>query len=83
MGPCSLRSIKEGEVDLKYDARFVLAEVNSDVINWQKNEETSRWEVVKINRSHVGMLIWFFVYHHLTFKFCLLLSRFYRIPFGP
>ena len=52
-GPCSLRAIKEGDVDAAYDGKFILAEVNSDIFYHKKNEE-GRWEVVRTNRSHVG-----------------------------
>ncbi|XP_022597406.1 protein-glutamine gamma-glutamyltransferase 2-like isoform X1 [Seriola dumerili] len=32
-GPASLRSIKEGELTLKYDTPFIFAEVNADVVD--------------------------------------------------
>ena len=54
-GPCSLRAIKEGDIDLPYDGTFILAEVNSDIIT-HKKVENGEWDIVGINRSHVGMV---------------------------
>ncbi|KAG8565474.1 hypothetical protein GDO81_012869 [Engystomops pustulosus] len=34
LGPCSLNAVREGHVDLPYDAPFVFAEVNADTYNW-------------------------------------------------
>ena len=34
-GPCPLKAIKEGDLDIKFDAPFVFAEVNADVIEWE------------------------------------------------
>ncbi|XP_068595602.1 protein-glutamine gamma-glutamyltransferase 2 [Brachionichthys hirsutus] len=33
-GPCPVRAIKEGNLEVKYDAPFVFAEVNADIIYW-------------------------------------------------
>lgn len=33
-GPCPVAAIKEGDLDVKYDAPFVFAEVNADIIHW-------------------------------------------------
>ncbi|XP_069099768.1 protein-glutamine gamma-glutamyltransferase E-like isoform X2 [Pleurodeles waltl] len=33
-GPTSVKAIKEGDVDLDYDAPFVFAEVNADRVSW-------------------------------------------------
>ncbi|XP_065066224.1 coagulation factor XIII A chain-like [Rhopilema esculentum] len=55
-GPCSLKAIKEGEVDFPHDGKFILAEVNSDVLYHQK-DENGKWEVVRANRTHVGKKI--------------------------
>ena len=35
-GPAPLKAIKEGNVHLGYDAKFIFAEVNGDKINWTK-----------------------------------------------
>ena len=34
-GPCPVKAVKEGLVYFPYDTRFVFAEVNGDIINWQ------------------------------------------------
>ncbi|XP_022103026.1 protein-glutamine gamma-glutamyltransferase K-like isoform X2 [Acanthaster planci] len=52
-GPCSVSSIKQGQVYYPYDARFVFAEVNGDIVNWQvKNDH--EFEVMSIKKSSVG-----------------------------
>ncbi|MBN3321026.1 TGM2 glutamyltransferase, partial [Atractosteus spatula] len=33
-GPCPVRAVKEGDVDVKYDAPFVFSEVNADLACW-------------------------------------------------
>ncbi|XP_062254226.1 protein-glutamine gamma-glutamyltransferase 2 [Platichthys flesus] len=40
-GPTPVRAIKEGELTFKYDAPFVFAEVNADVITFQKKKDGS------------------------------------------
>ena len=40
-GPASLVAIKNGETNFNYDVNFVLAEVNADVVRWQKSKESS------------------------------------------
>ncbi|XP_015242700.1 PREDICTED: protein-glutamine gamma-glutamyltransferase 2-like [Cyprinodon variegatus] len=34
-GPCPVSAIKEGNLEMKYDAPFVFAEVNADIIYWR------------------------------------------------
>ncbi|KAM8776290.1 protein-glutamine gamma-glutamyltransferase 2 [Rhynchonycteris naso] len=40
-GPVSVRAIKEGDLTTKYDAPFVFAEVNADVVDWIQQEDGS------------------------------------------
>ncbi|XP_028745055.1 protein-glutamine gamma-glutamyltransferase 2 [Peromyscus leucopus] len=40
-GPVSVRAIKEGDLSTKYDAPFVFAEVNADVVDWIRQEDGS------------------------------------------
>ncbi|XP_049725301.1 protein-glutamine gamma-glutamyltransferase 2 [Elephas maximus indicus] len=40
-GPVPVRAIKEGDLSTKYDAPFVFAEVNADVVNWIQQEDGS------------------------------------------
>ncbi|XP_006784553.1 protein-glutamine gamma-glutamyltransferase 2 isoform X2 [Neolamprologus brichardi] len=44
-GPIPVRAIKEGELTLKYDAPFVFAEVNADVITFMKKKDGSTSKV--------------------------------------
>ncbi|XP_036042234.1 protein-glutamine gamma-glutamyltransferase 2 [Onychomys torridus] len=50
-GPVSVRAIKEGDLSTKYDAPFVFAEVNADVVDWIRQEDGSLHK--SINRSLV------------------------------
>ncbi|XP_053323403.1 protein-glutamine gamma-glutamyltransferase 4 [Spea bombifrons] len=55
-GPCSLTAIKNGEVYLPYDAKFVFAEVNADRVHWlvaeiNGEEETSQ---IKEEKNCIG-----------------------------
>ena len=38
-GPASIKAIKDGRVDLGYDARFIFAEVNGDRVTWIKERD--------------------------------------------
>ncbi|XP_019480627.1 PREDICTED: protein-glutamine gamma-glutamyltransferase 2 [Hipposideros armiger] len=40
-GPVPVRAIKEGDLSTKYDAPFVFAEVNADVVSWIQQEDGS------------------------------------------
>ncbi|XP_034540612.1 protein-glutamine gamma-glutamyltransferase 2 [Notolabrus celidotus] len=33
-GPCPVTAIKEGNLEVKYDAPFIFAEVNADIVHW-------------------------------------------------
>lgn len=44
-GPIPVRAIKEGELTFKYDAPFVFAEVNADVITFMKKKDGSTSKV--------------------------------------
>lgn len=33
-GPCPVVAIKEGNLKVKYDASFIFAEVNADIVHW-------------------------------------------------
>ncbi|XP_051043557.1 protein-glutamine gamma-glutamyltransferase 2 isoform X2 [Phodopus roborovskii] len=50
-GPVSVRAIKEGDLNTKYDAPFVFAEVNADVVDWIRQEDGSVHK--SVNRSLV------------------------------
>ncbi|XP_051927310.1 coagulation factor XIII A chain, partial [Hippocampus zosterae] len=55
-GPASIRAIKHGEICFPFDAAFVFAEVNSDVVFYSRGKDGSM-QPVRVNRSHVGRMI--------------------------
>uniref|UniRef100_V9K8W8 protein-glutamine gamma-glutamyltransferase n=1 Tax=Callorhinchus milii TaxID=7868 RepID=V9K8W8_CALMI len=55
-GPCPVRAIREGDVDVKYDAPFIFAEVNADVVSWLVNRNGSKSEV-QVEQNKVGKRI--------------------------
>ncbi|XP_069971445.1 hemocyte protein-glutamine gamma-glutamyltransferase-like [Penaeus vannamei] len=57
-GPASHEAIRQGRVDLKYDVPFVLAEVNADVVRWQKDDHAEGgFKKLATQTSSVGRLI--------------------------
>ena len=54
-GPVPVRAIKEGDLSAKYDAPFVFAEVNADVVDWIRQEDGSMHK--SINHRLVGLKI--------------------------
>ncbi|XP_030636004.1 coagulation factor XIII A chain [Chanos chanos] len=55
-GPASVAAIKHGQICYPFDGPFVFAEVNSDVVFYQRNKEGSL-HPVKVNPSHVGRMV--------------------------
>ncbi|XP_074518383.1 coagulation factor XIII A chain [Halichoeres trimaculatus] len=55
-GPASVMAIKHGQTCYPFDAAFVFAEVNSDVVFYSRSREGTM-EPVKVNRSHVGRMV--------------------------
>ncbi|XP_028821859.1 coagulation factor XIII A chain-like [Denticeps clupeoides] len=55
-GPASVYAIKHGMVCYPFDAPFVFAEVNSDVVFYQRSRDGTLTPV-KVNTSHVGRLV--------------------------
>lgn len=55
-GPVPVRAIKEGDLNTKYDAPFVFAEVNADVVNWIQQKDGSMHESTNTALT-VGMKI--------------------------
>ncbi|KAK7066355.1 hypothetical protein SK128_022863, partial [Halocaridina rubra] len=47
-GPASHEAIRRGEIHLKYDVPFVLAEVNADVVHWQV-DDSNKYGFKKLN----------------------------------
>uniref|UniRef100_A0A672FPJ7 protein-glutamine gamma-glutamyltransferase n=1 Tax=Salarias fasciatus TaxID=181472 RepID=A0A672FPJ7_SALFA len=52
-GPCPVVAIKEGNLGVKYDAPFVFAEVNADIVYWIVYPDGQR-QKIKVNESGVG-----------------------------
>ncbi|KAJ8386889.1 hypothetical protein AAFF_G00164860 [Aldrovandia affinis] len=55
-GPASVQAIKHGQICFPFDAPFIFAEVNSDVIFYKRNKNGTL-EAVKVNSSHVGRIV--------------------------
>lgn len=55
-GPASVQAIKHGQICFPFDAGFVFAEVNSDVVFYSRSKDGSM-EPVKVNRTHVGRMV--------------------------
>jgi len=57
-GPASVRAIKEGKVNLKYDTKFIYAEVNADKVYWRYSKEKKDYEPFRVDTDAVG--------HHIS-----------------
>ncbi|XP_035004642.2 coagulation factor XIII A chain [Hippoglossus stenolepis] len=55
-GPASVHAIKHGQICFPFDAAFVFAEVNSDVVFYSRRKDGTM-EPVKVNRTHVGRMV--------------------------
>uniref|UniRef100_A0A8D3A519 protein-glutamine gamma-glutamyltransferase n=1 Tax=Scophthalmus maximus TaxID=52904 RepID=A0A8D3A519_SCOMX len=55
-GPASVKAIKHGQICFPFDAAFVFAEVNSDVVFYSRSRDGTM-EPVKVNRTHVGRMV--------------------------
>ncbi|XP_075938352.1 protein-glutamine gamma-glutamyltransferase 2-like [Anarhichas minor] len=52
-GPCPVTAIKEGNLGVKYDAPFVFAEVNADIVQWIIQRDGRRRKI-KVDQASVG-----------------------------
>lgn len=50
-GPCPVRAIKEGDLEIKYDTPFIFAEVNADVVHWIIQRDGQQKKVREDQRS--------------------------------
>ncbi|NXK53274.1 TGM4 glutamyltransferase, partial [Chauna torquata] len=48
-GPCPLKAVRDGEVYLPYDSKFVYAEVNADQVYWCVKEENGKTKYIKLS----------------------------------
>nr|XP_055043405.1 protein-glutamine gamma-glutamyltransferase K-like [Misgurnus anguillicaudatus] len=55
-GPTSVAAVRSGQVFLKYDTPFVFAEVNSDIVFWQRTA-CGTFAVVHVDKNAVGHCI--------------------------
>uniref|UniRef100_A0A8C4GQM7 protein-glutamine gamma-glutamyltransferase n=1 Tax=Dicentrarchus labrax TaxID=13489 RepID=A0A8C4GQM7_DICLA len=55
-GPASVQAIKHGQTCYPFDAAFVFAEVNSDVVFYSRRKDGTM-DPVKVNQTHVGRMI--------------------------
>ncbi|KAF3837190.1 hypothetical protein F7725_004654 [Dissostichus mawsoni] len=55
-GPASVQAIKHGQICFPFDAAFVFAEVNSDVVFYSRNKDGTM-EPVRVNRTHIGRMV--------------------------
>ncbi|XP_051555128.1 coagulation factor XIII A chain-like [Myxocyprinus asiaticus] len=56
-GPASVNAIKHGQICYPFDAPFVFAEVNSDVVFYRRRIVDGTYEPVRVNTSHVGRMV--------------------------
>ena len=50
-GPCPVNAIKKGEIGrVNYDAPFIFAEVNADIVDWQI-KSNNQWVVLNTNTN--------------------------------
>uniref|UniRef100_A0A8C6VYB0 Coagulation factor XIII, A1 polypeptide b n=1 Tax=Nothobranchius furzeri TaxID=105023 RepID=A0A8C6VYB0_NOTFU len=55
-GPASVQAIKHGDICYPFDAAFVFAEVNSDVVYYSRKKDGTM-QLIKVNRTHVGRMV--------------------------
>ncbi|KAH9499757.1 hypothetical protein Btru_077752 [Bulinus truncatus] len=55
-GPASVRAIREGQINLPYDAPFVFSEVNADKVFWVK-DFMGQWQCADLERDCIGKCI--------------------------
>ncbi|XP_075259898.1 protein-glutamine gamma-glutamyltransferase K-like [Convolutriloba macropyga] len=55
LGPCPQACVLDGNVHMPYDAKFVFAEVNSDIVHWQW--KGGEYNIVKILKDEVGTAV--------------------------
>ncbi|XP_020508731.1 protein-glutamine gamma-glutamyltransferase 2 [Labrus bergylta] len=52
-GPCPVAAIKEGNLRVKYDAPFIFAEVNADIVHWIIKRDGQR-QKIRVDKGSVG-----------------------------
>ena len=54
LGPCPVKAVKEGNVNIKYDVGFVFAEVNADTVYWARAASGEDFQPVRVDRTFIG-----------------------------
>ncbi|XP_033924080.1 protein-glutamine gamma-glutamyltransferase 4 [Melopsittacus undulatus] len=54
-GPCPLKAIREGDVYLPFDSKFVYAEVNADKVYWVVRKVNGKNKYIRINTETQGI----------------------------
>ncbi|XP_061320474.1 protein-glutamine gamma-glutamyltransferase 4 [Pezoporus flaviventris] len=54
-GPCPLKAIREGDVYLPFDSKFVYAEVNADKVYWVVKKVNGKDKYIRINTETRGI----------------------------
>ncbi|NWW43123.1 TGM4 glutamyltransferase, partial [Pedionomus torquatus] len=54
-GPCPLKAVRDGDVYLPYDSKFVYAEVNADKVYWVVKKVNGKDKYIKINTETQGI----------------------------
>merc|ERR1719259_470435 len=55
-GPCPVKAIKEGNLHIPYDGKFIFSEVNGDVCQWMLNYR-GKFDLVSVNHFAIGTAI--------------------------
>ncbi|XP_068611815.1 coagulation factor XIII A chain [Brachionichthys hirsutus] len=55
-GPASVQAIKHGQTCFPFDAAFVFAEINSDVVFYSRKKDGTM-DPVKVNQTHIGRMV--------------------------
>ncbi|XP_077424586.1 protein-glutamine gamma-glutamyltransferase 2 [Vanacampus margaritifer] len=55
-GPCPVKAIKEGNLGVKYDAPFIFAEVNADIVHWLVRRDGQR-QKIRVSQDSIGINI--------------------------
>ena len=62
-GPAPLRAIKEGNVKLKHDVRFIFAEVNADTVYWSRLSPDQEFRPIRVDRRLIGIFLTSYFYY--------------------
>ncbi|EEC09528.1 hypothetical protein IscW_ISCW019476 [Ixodes scapularis] len=52
VGPCPVAAVYNGHLEVNYDARFVYAEVNADLISWKRDAATKQFKQSNVKNEN-------------------------------